>query len=101
MSVGSKSGVNWMRENVQSSDRASALTSIVLPTPGKSSMIRWPSLTRQRTTRCSVSASVCTTRATFAATRSIVSAEVAASTGRGSVLMQQRHRLVEHRGRDP
>jgi hypothetical protein len=47
MSDGSKSGVNCSREKVQSSDRASAFASIVFPTPGKSSMIRWPSLTRQ------------------------------------------------------
>ena len=34
MSVGSMSGVNWMRRNEQSIDRAIALASIVLPTPG-------------------------------------------------------------------
>ena len=43
MSEGSRSGVNWMRRTVQSIDRASALASIVLPTPGTSSMSRWPS----------------------------------------------------------
>src|SRR5580765_4453531 len=101
MSVGSRSGVNWMRENVQSSDRASAFASIVLPTPGKSSMIRWPSLTRQSATSRSVSARACTTRATFSTTRSTVRADDAASTGFGSVLIQQRDRLVEHLGRDP
>src|SRR6476659_1562056 len=101
MSVGSRSGVNWMRENVQSTERASALASIVFPTPGKSSMIRWPSLTRQRATSRSVSSSAWTTRATFSTTRSTVRAEVAASTGRGSALIQQRDSLVEHRGRDP
>jgi hypothetical protein len=63
MSDGSRSGVNWTRENSQSSERASAFASIVLPTPGKSSMIRWPSLIRQRTQRRSVSSGVCTTRA--------------------------------------
>src|SRR5712691_2681645 len=101
MSVGSRSGVNWMRENLQSSERASALTSIVFPTPGKSSMIRCPSLTRHRTTSCSVSGCACTTRATLSTTRSIVCAEDAASTGRGSVLIEQRDRRVEHRSRDP
>ena len=48
-SEGSRSGVNCMREKETSSDRASALASIVLPTPGKSSRIRCPSPTRQRT----------------------------------------------------
>src|SRR5262245_30156117 len=100
MSVGSRSGVNWIRENVQSIDRASALTSIVFPTPGKSSMIRCPSLTRQRAASRSVSSSAWTTLATFSTTRSTVRAEVAASTGFGSVLIQQRYRLVQHRGRD-
>ena len=42
-SVGSRSGVNWMRRNEQSIDRAIALASIVLPTPGTSSISRWPS----------------------------------------------------------
>ena len=42
-SLGSRSGVNWMRRTEQSSERASALASIVLPTPGTSSMSRWPS----------------------------------------------------------
>src|SRR5262252_8807897 len=101
MSVGSRSGVNWIREKLQSIERASAFTSIVLPTPGKSSMIRCPSLTRQRATSRSVSTSACTTRATFSTTRSTVRADIVASTGFGSVLIQQRDRLVEHRGRDP
>ena len=42
-SEGSRSGVNWMRRTVQSMERASALASIVLPTPGTSSISRWPS----------------------------------------------------------
>src|SRR3954471_20768424 len=101
MSVGSRSGVNWIRENVQSTERASAFASIVLPTPGKSSMIRWPSLIRQRATSCSVSTSAWTTRATFSTTRSTVRADVVACTCLGSVDIEQRDRLVEHRGRDP
>src|SRR3954454_8597831 len=101
MSVGSTAGVNWIRENVQSTERASAFASIVLPTPGKSSMIRWPSLIRQRATICSVSTSAWTTRATFSTMRSTVRADVAASTALGSVDIEQRNRLVEHRGRDP
>ena len=40
MSLGSRSGVNWMRRTVQSSARASDLASIVLPTPGTSSISR-------------------------------------------------------------
>ena len=39
-SEGSRSGVNWMRLTLQSMDRASALASMVLPTPGTSSMSR-------------------------------------------------------------
>ena len=34
MSAGSRSGVNWMRDTEQSTLRASARASIVLPTPG-------------------------------------------------------------------
>ena len=54
--------MNCSRENEQSSERESALASIVFPTPGKSSMIRWPSLTRQSTHRRSVSSGAWTTR---------------------------------------
>jgi hypothetical protein len=43
MSLGSRSGVNWMRRTELSMDRASALASMVLPTPGTSSTSRWPS----------------------------------------------------------
>jgi hypothetical protein len=42
-SDGNRSGVNWMRRTLQSMERASALLSIVLPTPGTSSIRRWPS----------------------------------------------------------
>src|SRR2546426_4149 len=79
-SDGSRSGVNCMRENDTSSDRASAFASIVLPTPGKSSRIRWPSLTRQSTHRRSVSSGACTTRATFSTRARIDSAASAVST---------------------
>ena len=41
-SVGSRSGVNWRRENERWSERASDFASTVFPTPGKSSMIRCP-----------------------------------------------------------
>ena len=98
--------MNWIRENEQSIDRASAFASIVFPTPGKSSMIRWPSLTREMTLRRSVSAGACTTRATFSATRLSVSLEVAGETGRSSacrsvtVSPQQPFDLVEDLGGD-
>src|SRR5918992_495342 len=72
-SDGSRSGVNWIRENEQSIERASAFASIVFPTPGKSSMIRWPSLTRERTQRRSVSAGARTTLPRFSATRRMTS----------------------------
>src|SRR5213080_4078690 len=79
-SDGSRSGVNCMREKETSSERASAFASIVLPTPGKSSRIRWPSLTRQSTHRRSVSSGACTTRARFSTTARIDAAESAVST---------------------
>src|SRR5438045_889676 len=68
-SDGSRSGVNCMRENEQSSERASAFASIVFPTPGKSSMIRWPSLRRQRAARRSVPSGAWTTRARLSTMR--------------------------------
>ena len=43
MSPGSRSGVNCTRLTEQSIERASALASDVLPTPGTSSTSRWPS----------------------------------------------------------
>jgi hypothetical protein len=74
-SDGSRSGVNCTRENEQSIERAIALASIVFPTPGKSSMIRCPSLTRQSTQRRSVSTGAWTTRPRFSATRRMTSPE--------------------------
>src|SRR5205823_1383681 len=85
-SDGSRSGVNCRRENEQSSERASAFASIVFPTPGKSSMIRWPSATRQRTTRRSVSFGAWTTRARFAATAAMRSAGAGATAGSANEL---------------
>src|SRR5438874_7589753 len=95
-SDGSRSGVNCRRENEQSSERASALASIVFPTPGKSSMIRWPSATRQRTTRRSVSFGAWTTRARFAAIAATRSAGAGATAGSAN----ERLELVEDGGRD-
>ncbi len=37
--------MNWMRRKEQSTERAMALASIVFPTPGTSSIRRWPSAT--------------------------------------------------------
>ena len=41
-SLGSRSGVNWMRLKVQPLERARLQASIVLPTPGTSSISRCP-----------------------------------------------------------
>ena len=54
-SEGSRSGVNWIRCHCRSSEVASALARLVLPTPGTSSMRRCPSATRH--TRASRTAS--------------------------------------------
>src|SRR4030088_180019 len=93
-SDGSRSGVNCSRENEQSSDRASAFASIVFPTPGKSSMIRCPSATRQSTTRRSASCGAWTTRPRFA---TIAAARSAGSGARAGSAKQALH-LVENRG---
>src|SRR5436190_8783679 len=95
-SDGSRSGVNWRRENEQSSERARAFASIVFPTPGKSSMIRCPSARRQSTTRRSRSAGAWTTRprlATIAPTRS-------AGAGAAAGSAKEAFHLVEDRGGD-
>src|SRR5919197_2157996 len=99
-SDGSKSGVNWIRENETSSERASAFASIVLPTPGKSSRIRWPSATRQRTHSRSVSCGAWTMRARFARTAPIVRAASRVRSGSGS-LTQQLLCLRHDHGGDP
>ena len=41
-SLGSRSGVNWMRLKLQPIERAMDFASIVLPTPGTSSISTWP-----------------------------------------------------------
>ena len=66
--------MNWSRENCRSSVRASALASTVLPTPGTSSTSTWPSASRQRSGRRSVSRGACITVASPATTRSARSA---------------------------
>src|SRR6185437_1670408 len=97
-SDGRRSGVNWRREKLQSSERASALASIVLPTPGKSSTIAWPSATRQRTTRRSVSSGAWMTRPRFSTIVEICPLG-AGSTAR-SAIGDQRLDLVEDGRRD-
>src|SRR5215831_16059700 len=97
-SDGRRSGVNCRREKWQSSERASALASIVLPTPGKSSMIACPSATRQRTTRRSVSSGAWTTRPRLSAI--VFSSPFGTgSTARSAITDQSLH-LVEARSRD-
>src|SRR5215472_8853739 len=45
-SLGSMSLVNWSRWKLQDTARASACARVVLPTPGTSSMSRWPRASR-------------------------------------------------------
>src|SRR6266508_1208945 len=99
-SDGNRSGVNCMRENETSSDRASAFASIVFPTPGKSSRIRCPSLTRQRTQSRSVSSGACTTRPRLSIRLRIVSAgaEVSTRSLPGSVTQQLLRRIYDRSG---
>src|SRR5712691_1105603 len=100
-SDGSRSGVNCMREKDTSSERARAFASIVFPTPGKSSRIRWPSLTRLRTQSWSVSAGACTTRARLSVTARIVSAAAAVSArALSGSLTQKLLRRIYDRGGD-
>src|ERR687883_1231097 len=105
-SDGSRSGVNWSRENDASSERARAFASIVFPTPGKSSRIRCPSLIRQRTHIRSVSAGAWTTVARLSTIRRIASAADSTATACLSAAssipsFEQRLGLVEDRGGDP
>src|SRR4051794_27969141 len=95
-SEGRRSGVNCNREKEQSSERASAFASIVFPTPGKSSMIRCPSATRQSTTSRSVSSGACTTRRRFATIAATRSAGAGATAGSAKDLLHG----VEDEGRD-
>ncbi len=71
-SEGNRSGVNWMRWKVQSSERARALARVVLPMPGTSSMSTWPSQSNA-TIASSITSSLPTiTRFTFSVTRAAV-----------------------------
>src|SRR5689334_849743 len=97
-SDGSRSGVNCMREKETSSERASAFANIVFPTPGKSSRIRCPSLTRQRTQRRSVSSGACRTRARLSTRARTLSAASVVSTRSGSLTQQLLCRIYDRRG---
>jgi hypothetical protein len=59
------SAVNWMRANVPLIERASAAASVVLPTPGTSSMSRWPRASRPMTASRTTSGLPTMQRATF------------------------------------
>ena len=72
-SLGSTSGVSWMRAKEQSSERASARASVVLPTPGTSSTSTCPSASSATTARSTIAGSPLTARRTFAITRSAAS----------------------------
>ena len=83
MSDGRRSGVAWTRANSQSSERAIDLASIVLPTPGKSSRMTWPSHRTAMTHRSISDRGAWMTRETFSITRPATSAAAAMSSGRG------------------
>ena len=60
MSEGRRSGVHCTRRQVDSIDAAIALARLVLPTPGTSSIRRWPSASRQMSANSIVSRLPCT-----------------------------------------
>ena len=67
MSDGSKSGVNWIRLNCESIDRANALARVVLPVPGKSSSNTCPPLASAASSLRVAFACPCMIRAMLAA----------------------------------
>src|SRR6267378_5819836 len=67
-SLGTRSGVHWMRRKARSSERATARASVVFPTPGTSSSRTWPS-TRSAPSSCSVTSRFPTTTAPMCSTR--------------------------------
>ena len=69
--------MNWMRCQVPPIERAIALASEVLPTPGTSSIRRWPSAKRHTSARC-------TARACPGCTRSTLPRARASNTVRGT-----------------
>src|SRR5947209_1292743 len=80
-SAGSRSGVNCSRSKAQPRERDSDLASMVLPTPGTSSISTWPRLS-MAITHSSISASLPTsTRLTFRTMRSPKAATLPFSIG--------------------
>ncbi len=71
--------MNWMRRTVASTDAASARASIVLPTPGTSSMRRCPSASRQTREARTAAGFPSMTRETDVTIASVDSAKRAAS----------------------
>src|SRR5258707_5293680 len=74
-SDGSMSEVNWMRWNEAPIERASAAASVVLPTPGTSSISRWPRATRPMTASRPTSGLPATARQTLSSKRRIIPVE--------------------------
>src|SRR4051794_34249292 len=81
-SLGSRSGVNWIRRTVASIDAASAFASMVLPTPGTSSSRRCPSASRTISDVRTTSVFPSMTVSTAERIASAISA-TAATSGRG------------------
>ncbi len=71
--------MNWMRRTVQSMLRASALLSMVLPTPGTSSMSRWPSASITATAEDTTSGLPSMTRSMLSRTRRVTRCTVSRS----------------------
>ncbi len=76
MSEGSMSEVNWMRWNFPPIERASAAASVVLPTPGTSSIKRWPRASNPTTASRTASGLPTTQRPMFASNRRTISESV-------------------------
>ncbi len=79
MSEGSRSGVNWMRWLDAAIEPAIARASDVLPTPGTSSISRWPSANSATSARRTTSRLPCSARPTLSATAANPWANQAAS----------------------
>ena len=75
-SEGSMSEVNWMRWKPPPIDRASAAASVVLPTPGTSSMSRWPRAMSPTTASRTASGLPTRARDTLSSRRRIRSSDV-------------------------
>ena len=73
--------MNCTRFHVQSIEPASALARLVLPTPGTSSISRWPSASRHMTAMSMASRLPCTTRAMLVVIASNSDAKVLRTAG--------------------